>query len=220
MLTVKICGLTTLEDALAAVEAGADLLGFNFYPPSPRYISPAECARLAAELRKRGCSARLVGVFVNASAGEIEAILDGCALDLAQLSGDEGPELVQRLGKRAFKAIRPAGPSEPDYPARAEPPAYLIDAYRPGEYGGTGQTGDWRLAAELARRAPILLAGGLRSENVAAAVQQVHPWGVDVASGVESAPGRKDPDKMRAFIQSAREAEHGREPSSPANGGG
>jgi phosphoribosylanthranilate isomerase len=208
-MKVKICGLTTLEDALAALEAGADLLGFNFYPPSPRFIPPAKCAALVGELRKRGCTAALVGVFVNASAEQMQTTLELCQLDLAQLSGDESPETLAQLGPRAFKALRPANPtaladSLNRYTPRPTPPAWLVDAYRAGEYGGTGQTADWRLASGLARQAPILLAGGLNPGNVAEAVRQVQPWGVDVASGVESTPGRKDTAKMRTFIAAAR----------------
>ena len=210
-MKVKICGLKTLEEARAALEAGADLLGFNFYPSSPRYIPPAACAKLVAALRAESCAARLVGVFVNASPDEITAILDGCDLDLAQLSGDESPETLNALGGRAYKALRPADASAlalslRQYPPAAAAPAWLVDAYRPGEYGGTGQSADWSLARQLARQAPILLAGGLTPDNVAAAVRQVRPWGVDVASGVESAPGVKDPALVRAFIQAARGA--------------
>jgi phosphoribosylanthranilate isomerase len=209
MIRVKICGLTTLEDALLAIEAGADLLGFNFHPASPRHIFPTDCARLVTALASFRPAVQLVGVFVNTPSEQIRRILASCNLDLAQLSGDEPAEDLARLGVQAFKAFRPASPDELEhllqsYPLRKQPPACLLDAYRPGQYGGTGQVADWSLAAGLARRAPLLLAGGLRPENVAQAVTQVHPWGVDVASGVESSPGRKDPERLRAFIQAAR----------------
>jgi phosphoribosylanthranilate isomerase len=208
-MKVKICGLKTLEEALAAVGAGADLLGFNFHPPSPRYIAPPDCTRLVAALRAGGCQAILVGVFVNRPAAEIAEVLDGCGLDLAQLSGDEPPETLAELGGRAFKALRPASPSALEesllrYAPRPAPPAWLVDAFRPGEFGGTGQAADWDLARSLARGTTVLLAGGLRPENVAEAVRSVRPWGVDVASGVESAPGRKDAARMQAFVQAAR----------------
>jgi phosphoribosylanthranilate isomerase len=210
---VKICGLTTLDDALAAVDAGADMLGFNFYPPSPRYLAPSECARIVAALRSRGAAAEMVGVFVNASPGEIAAILDDCGLDLAQLSGDEPAETLAALGERAFKGIRPVTTAAARVDLanfgcdrRRRAPALLLDAARSGQYGGTGQLADWDLAAGLARAYPILLAGGLDPRNVAAAVAQVHPWGVDVASGVESAPGRKDRTKMTEFVAAARRA--------------
>jgi phosphoribosylanthranilate isomerase len=208
-IKVKICGITTLDDALAAVDAGADLLGFNFYDKSPRYIDPAACAAITHTLANRGSQVVCVGVFVNASLSEIEATLTQCGLDLAQLSGDEPPTLLSALGERAIKAFRPQNPASLEvalkiYPQRSVPPAVLIDAYRPGAYGGTGQAADWSLAAGLARRLPTLLAGGLTPENVAGAVRQVHPWGVDVASGVESAPGHKDATKVAAFIRAAQ----------------
>jgi phosphoribosylanthranilate isomerase len=211
-MKVKICGITHLADALAALEAGADLLGFNFYPASPRYISPADCAALTAALRRHGCRAQLVGVFVNAPAAQVLEILTACGMDLAQFSGDEPPEVLAAVGPRAFKALRPANAaalahSLALYPRRSAEPAWLVDAYRPGEFGGTGQPADWDLARELAGQAPILLAGGLRPENVAAAARAVRPWGVDVASGVETAPGRKDVEKMQAFIRAVRALE-------------
>ncbi len=221
-MNIKICGITSLADALFAVEAGADLLGFNFYAPSPRCISPALCAEItsglrAAGLQTAGGSVRLVGVFVNMHAAEIEHILDFCRLDLAQLCGDEAPADLARLGERGLKALRPASPLALDeqlarYPARTGAPAWLLDAYRPGEYGGTGQAADWGLACRLAAAAPLLLAGGLTETNVTAAIRQVRPWGVDVASGVEFAPaasarpGAKDPARVTAFIQAARSA--------------
>lgn len=210
-MKVKICGITSLADALSALEAGADLLGFNFYPKSPRCLSFAACAAITLELRRRGCAATLVGVFVNPSREAVERALASCELDLAQLSGDETPELVQALGTQAFKALRPTSLPDlrgalRDYPARRLPPAVLIDANRPGAYGGTGQSADWELAAEAARQVPVLLAGGLTPLNVADAIRRVQPWGVDVASGVESAPGLKDGQKMANFVREAHAA--------------
>jgi phosphoribosylanthranilate isomerase len=208
-MIVKICGITTLADGLAAIEAGADMLGFNFYPPSPRYVEPAACADLVAALREHGARATMVGVLVNRPPADVAAILDACGLDLAQLSGDEPAGDLAVLGERAFKAIRPRDAAEAAalaalYPRRAAPPGLLVDASAgPGQFGGTGRTGDWDAARALSAAQPILLAGGLRPENVAAAVAAVHPWGVDVASGVESAPGRKDPAKMQAFVRGA-----------------
>jgi phosphoribosylanthranilate isomerase len=210
-MKIKICGITSLEDALSAIDAGADLLGFNFYPKSPRYLTPEACAEIQSSIPNHRSSILSVGVFVNSPAAEIVSILDQCGLPLAQLSGDERPETLAALGGRAFKALRLREPdmtaaAMASLPARLSPPACLVDAYRPGEYGGTGQTADWNLAACLARTSPILLAGGLTPENVATAVQQVHPWGVDVASGVETSPGRKDTVKLRQFIRNARQA--------------
>jgi indole-3-glycerol phosphate synthase/phosphoribosylanthranilate isomerase len=205
---VKICGITTRQDALAAVDAGADILGFNFYPRSKRYIPPEKCVRIVSFLAQYTARVQLVGVFVNATRAEIEAIADDCHLDLVQLSGDEPPEFLQALGPRTFKGIRPTSLEEAQTDAarfaRAAPPALLIDTHQPGAYGGTGHTGDWSLARALAEQYPILLAGGLTPENVAAAVAQVRPWGVDVASGVESSPGKKDTKKILAFVRAAR----------------
>jgi phosphoribosylanthranilate isomerase len=208
-MNIKICGITTLDDALAAVEAGANMLGFNFYPPSPRYIAPAACAAMVAALRTRGVATTMVGVFVNLPPDRVAAIMDECGLDLAQLSGDESPSDLMSLGERAFKGIRPRDAAEAvtltaRYVGRAASPVLLVDASAgAGQFGGTGQIGDWDAAAAVAGTHPILLAGGLRPENVAAAVAAVRPWGVDVASGVEASPGRKDAAKMRAFVRAA-----------------
>ena len=202
---IKICGITSLQDALAAIEAGADYLGFNFYPASPRSISPGACAEISSALIREHPQVKRVGLFVNMPTDEVRAILDGCSLDLAQLHGDEPPEELAALGTRAFKAFRGV-PLELDGCARPEAPALLIDAAVQGAYGGTGRTADWEGAAALAKKFPLLLAGGLNPDNVAAAVRQVRPWGVDAASGVESAPGRKDAGRMRAFVQAVRKS--------------
>jgi phosphoribosylanthranilate isomerase len=210
---VKICGVKTLDDALASLDAGADMLGFNYHPPSPRYLTVDECARLAAHVRNRGEAVTLVGVFVNRPPAEVAAILDACGLDLAQLSGDEPLDDLLAIGPRAFKAIRAITESDAVEQARcygvilANGPALLLDASAAaGSFGGTGQTADWQIAAALAAEMPLMLAGGLRPENVAAAIGIARPWGVDVASGVESAPGIKDPRKIAAFVANARQA--------------
>jgi phosphoribosylanthranilate isomerase len=209
-MKVKICGITVLDDALAAVEAGADMLGFNFYPPSPRYVGRATCARLVNALQSRSLAVTTVGIFVDMSPVDVLAILDECGLDLAQLSGNEPPDDLDILGERAFKGIRPQDSREAPvlaarYACRAEPPVLLVDASAgAGQFGGTGRVADWGAASALAGQYPILLAGGLRPENVAAAVAAVHPWGVDVASGVESSPGRKDAAMTAAFVRAAR----------------
>ncbi len=207
MSFVKICGITSLEDALAACRAGADLLGFNFYPPSPRSIQPEACARITSAVSAQFPNVRLVGVFVNLPAPEVRAILDRCGLHLAQLHGDEPPAALEQLAGRAFKAFR----GLPEVSACREfaalvprPPAFLLDAFTPGLYGGSGQTADWSGAAHLARSYPLLLAGGLNPANVAGAVMQVRPWGVDTASGVESSPGKKDHRKLYDFIAAVR----------------
>jgi phosphoribosylanthranilate isomerase len=205
---VKICGLTSLDDALAAVDSGADYLGFNFYAKSPRCVEPEACARITGELSRREARVKTVGVFVNHSPAQVAALMDQCGLDLAQLHGDEQVEFLPELRGRAFKVVRGATPAEAELQALAlfgpGRPAFLLDAHAPGLYGGTGQLADWEAAAALAARFPIFLAGGLTPENVAAAAAQVRPWGVDVASGVEAAPGKKDTAKMKAFVENAR----------------
>ena len=207
MTRIKICGIKTETDALAAMDAGADLIGFNFYPKSPRYISVGRCRDIMSVIRQHG-RVICVGVFVNASAADICATLDTCGLNLAQLHGDEPPEMLSRLGGRGFKAFRGI-PSSLDGFTRKDAPAFLVDASVKGEYGGTGITADWEGAAELAKNYPFLLAGGLTPENVAEAVRKVRPWGVDVASGVEYAPGEKDANKMKAFVREVRETMDG-----------
>ena len=202
MTKIKICGIKTVEDALAAMDAGADLIGFNFYPKSPRYIDVGQCRDIMAVMRKYS-QIMYVGVFVNASATEICATLETAALTLAQLHGDETSEMVQALDGKAFKAFRGV-PRILNGFARDDAPVLLVDASVKGTYGGTGITADWKNAAELAKQVPLLLAGGLTPENVADAVRKVRPWGVDVASGVESAPGKKDPARMKAFVQAVK----------------
>jgi phosphoribosylanthranilate isomerase len=210
MIFVKICGITRLEDALSAAELGADYLGFNFYPGSKRYIEPEACRQIIAGLDRGGITIQKVGVFVNASLEAIETILDGCRLDLAQLSGNEPLKILEALGERGFKAVRPRSQDEAQAVSkmarvRKAPPALLVDAYQAGGYGGSGQTADWDAAARLAREYPVLLAGGLTPDNISEAIRRVRPWGVDVASGVEEAAGIKDRAKMRAFIQTVKD---------------
>ena len=203
MTKIKICGIKTITDALAAMEAGVDLIGFNFYPKSPRYIDVGRCRDIMSVMRKYG-HIMYVGVFVNVPTGVICATLDTLGLSLAQLHGDETPEMLRALDGKAFKAFRGV-PEHVDGLARAAAPALLVDASVKGAYGGTGVMADWNGAAELAKKYPLLLAGGLTPENVAEAVRRVKPWGVDVASGVESTPGVKDASKMKAFVKVLRE---------------
>jgi phosphoribosylanthranilate isomerase len=229
---VKICGLTNLEDALVAVEAGADLLGFIFYEPSPRYVRPEVVREIVSAIRngvlRNGqpdptagsnrtprftlhALPQFVGVFVNASLDTVIRTLDDCRLDLAQLHGDEPPEFVVQLRDRAFKALRPQSPEEaeallqtyrPSFPFPR--PSFLIDAYHPALYGGTGHVSDWSMAAGVARRYPTMLAGSLTPANVAQAIRAVSPWGVDVSSGVERTKGWKDHQKVREFVKAAK----------------
>jgi phosphoribosylanthranilate isomerase len=222
MTKIKICGITDLNDALAAADAGADLLGFNFYPKSPRFLEPDACHKITFTLRKNFPHLTLVGVFVNAPVSEIRSILETCSLHLAQLHGDEPPEILAELNGQAFKAIRlSVSESAPAFDfqqaeknretfiaLRNRPsPALLVDAAVKGLYGGSGKVADWLAAAELSKRVPLLLAGGLTPENVAEAVRQVQPWGVDVASGVETSPGVKDFGKMKAFVAEVQRVE-------------
>lgn len=208
MTKIKICGIKTLDDALAAVDTGVDYLGFNFYPKSPRYIDKQACAEISSVLKKEYPHIKRVGVFVNSAVEEVRDILDTCSLDLAQLHGDETAEILQALDGKAFKAFRGVADVEMDKRMIADGElAFLVDASVTGVYGGSGVTADWDGAAELAKKYPLLLAGGLTPENVAEAIGRVKPWGVDVASGVESAPGKKDPSKMKAFVQAVRDGE-------------
>ncbi|MBN8656145.1 MAG: phosphoribosylanthranilate isomerase [Anaerolineae bacterium] len=200
MTIVKICGIKTKIDAQAAINAGADYLGFNFYPKSVRFIEKSACSEITSVLKREHPHIKLIGVFVNSSVEEIKNILQTCHLDLAQLHGDETPEIFAQLAPRAFRAFRGIPESNAGY-ERSEAPFMLIDAAVKGVYGGSGVTADWAAAAKLAQQYPLLLAGGLTPENVADAVRQVKPWGVDVASGVESAPGEKDAGKMKAFVR-------------------
>lgn len=217
---VKICGLTNLADALAAADAGADYLGFIFYAPSKRAVTVAQVQPIVAALRARATCPRLVGVFVNADAGAVAATLAACDLDYAQLSGDEVPRMVgdpaSVLYGRAYKALRPQsrGEAEADaewysapQPIDDQMPTLLLDAWHPTLYGGSGQVGDWAIAAAVAAQVPrLMLAGGLTPANVAHAVQRVRPFAVDVAGGTEAAPGRKAHGALRAFIAQARAA--------------
>ena len=222
-MKVKICGITNLEDALVAAEAGADFLGFIFYPPSPRAVDKAAAKSIIVHLRQHLTKPPLmVGVFVNETAVSIAQTLDDCDLDLAQLSGEEVPALAgdpkSPLYSRAYKAIRPASAAEAEVEAewyvvpnqKAEGrgqkrPSLLIDTYHPKLRGGTGITVEWGIVVYLFEHTPgIMLAGGLNPDNVAAAVQQFRPFAVDVASGVEASPGKKDHAKVRAFITNAR----------------
>jgi len=206
---VKICGITNLDDAILAIEAGADMLGFNFYPPSPRYISPDACRELIAALERQNLTAVYVGVFVNASSEEIARTLNECGLDLAQLSGDESPVSLLDFKDKAFKGLRPQSLNEAigrsqEYAKVKTVPALLVDAHQAGAYGGTGRLANWGIARVIAERYPILLAGGLHTGNVARALNEVRPWGVDVASGVEVNPGKKDHQLVRDFIRAVK----------------
>jgi phosphoribosylanthranilate isomerase len=200
MVRVKICGITRLEDALAAAQAGADALGFNFWPRSKRFIEPRAAAEIVSLLPPFVAT---VGVFVDPTRDEALRAAEASGVQWLQLHGDEPPELCASLPLPVLKAIRVRHRASLDLLDEYDVAGFLLDADAPG-YGGSGTAFDWSLAAEAARRAPIVLAGGLRPENVADAVRQVRPWAVDVASGVESAPGVKDHEKTARFIREAK----------------
>jgi len=209
MTMVKICGITGEEDGLTAAEAGADLLGFVFYPPSLRGIDPQRATRIISAVSRAGYAVQFVGVFVDERESYVQEVAARCNLDYVQLHGSEPPQLVARLaqnGLSVIKGVRIAGKESLRELERYSPHLYLLDSYLPGLPGGSGETFDWRVCLRAKHLGPFLLAGGLNPDNVAAAVRTVRPWGVDVSTGVESSPGHKDHAKMRRFIARAKGA--------------
>ncbi len=203
---VKICGITRLEDAELAVELGAWAVGMVFYEPSPRRCSLEEAQRITSALRRR---VELCGVFVNAHMEEVVAVSEQLGLTLLQLHGDEGPvfcgEAARRTGARIVKALQVEGPGDIRDAARFHTDFHLLDARsttpgREGLRGGTGETFDWELLVGRRSKTPLILSGGLGPGNVGEAIERVRPFAVDTASGTESAPGRKDPSKLRDFF--------------------
>jgi phosphoribosylanthranilate isomerase len=199
---VKICGITNLPDATAAAEAGADALGFMFFDQSPRHILVEDAAQIIPQLPPFILK---VGVFVNPSEELVLRAIGECGLNMLQFHGDETPEFCTQFGLMSMKAFRIRDAESlkalPNYPTDA----WLLDAYSAKGLGGTGEKFNWDLAIEAKKLGRLVfLAGGLTPENVAEAVAKVQPFGVDVSSGVESAPGKKDPLKVRAFIKAAR----------------
>lgn len=203
MVRVKICGITNREDALAAVEAGADALGFVFAEQSPRCVSPQKAAAIIAELPP---FVQTVGLFVDAEPDRINWVADFCGLDLVQLHGDEDPDECAEIRRRVIKAFRVKDASTLATLGRYKVAGYLLDAWSPDAHGGTGTKFDWTLLRGISRDCPIILAGGLAPDNVGEAVSLVKPYGVDVSTGVESSPGRKDPEKVKLFIRNAKDA--------------
>lgn len=201
MARVKICGITNSEDALVAADAGADALGFVFYPPSPRYITPDQAAGIIARLPP---FIQSVGLFVDHSPDMINQTVELCGLDLVQLHGDESPGFCKLVKSRIIKAIRVRNETSLENMFSYEVSAFLLDAWSPLAHGGTGLTFDWELAVAASGKGRIILAGGLTPENVADAVKRVHPYAVDVSSGVEASAGKKDPDRIREFIKRAK----------------
>jgi len=205
MTWIKICGLRRAEDVSAAVDAGADALGFNFWTGTKRYIDPREASQLIRDLPPDVVP---VGVFVDATPARILDVAAATGIRAIQLHGEESPEVLSALGAfTTIKAIKIHDSVElAKLQAFRKADIILLDRAVSGMVGGTGATFDWSLAADAKKYATILLAGGLNPKNVADAIQQVRPWGVDVASGVESEPGVKDPARIRDFIRNAREA--------------
>ena len=205
VLKIKICGITNSEDAMVAVSAGADALGFIMYRKSPRFVEPSVARAIVAGLPPFVLP---IGVFVNEDVSVVRTLMDECGFALAQLHGDESTSYSQNLGRSVLKALRLKDRGSllalAEFQGRVHIRGFVIDAFSDQAHGGTGQTVDWTLAAEVARSAPILLAGGLTPSNLAEAIRQVHPYGVDVSTGVEERPGKKDPAKVKAFIEAAR----------------
>jgi len=201
---VKICGITNLADGLAAAEAGADALGFNFYEQSPRKISLAEAAGIIRELPPFIIK---VGVFVNPEEDQVFRAIAECGLNLLQFHGEETPEYCLRFGLMSMKAFRVRDAASLAHLPAYQTDAWLLDAFSPDKPGGTGKQFNWDLAIEAQKLGrPVFLAGGLTPENVGDAVRRVRPYGVDVASGVEASPGRKSHEMVKAFIRNAKAA--------------
>jgi phosphoribosylanthranilate isomerase len=201
---VKICGLTSVADAQAAAAAGADMIGLMFYEGSPRYITLPQAVEIARSLPP---FVLRVGVFVNPDEAQVIEAIAACGLNLLQFHGDESSEFCTQFGLMSMKALRVRDAESIAALEHYQTDAFLLDAYSKAGLGGTGEKFNWDLAIAAKRFGkPVFLAGGLTPENVAAAVRQVQPFAVDVSSGVESAPGRKDPAKMRAFIEAVRGA--------------
>jgi len=201
MVRVKICGITNVDDALHACACGADALGLVFYEKSPRCLTPEAARGIIDGLPPFVTS---VGLFVNETPARIRQVVDFCGLDVIQLHGDEGPGDCEFAPRQVIKALRVKDAASLAGHETYAVSALLLDAWVAGAYGGTGERFNWELAAAVARQRPVVLAGGLTPENVAAAVRIVRPYGVDVSSGVEATPGRKDPAKVEAFIRNVK----------------
>ena len=200
MVRIKICGITNLEDALLAAELGADALGFIFYAKSPRKVAPETAREIIAQLPPFVAA---VGVFVDEAAAVVQELAARVGLDWVQLHGQESPEYCRNLGRKVIKGFRIQDEDSlrrlADYQGAAQ--ALLLDTYKKGQVGGTGEIFDWHLARKAKKYGQIILAGGLTSENVAQAIATAGPAAVDAASGTEAAPGKKDPAKLRAFFK-------------------
>jgi phosphoribosylanthranilate isomerase len=194
---VKICGITNLEDANMAVDLGADALGFIFVPSSPRFVSPEKAAAMSAHLP---ASLIKAGVFVNASREEILSTVKDTGINRLQMHGDESPDDVKGFTLPVWKAFRVSDRFDPDVLSGYSAEAYLLDAFSAESYGGTGRTFDWDIARRLNTKRKIILSGGLNPENIAHAVEYVRPYGIDINSGVERQPGKKDAELLRRLF--------------------
>ncbi len=198
---VKICGITNIGDALDAIKYGADALGFIFHKESPRYISPGDAATIIQKLPKHITK---VGVFVDSHRREIEAVVRTSCLSAIQLHGDQHPEDCTGYDVSVIKAFRVGENFDAAQLGLFEVEAILLDTLRPGKPGGTGETFDWNVAVQAKQYGKLLLSGGLTAKNIEDAIRFVRPYGVDVSSGVEKSPGKKDPEKVREFIIKAK----------------
>lgn len=201
MTQVKICGITTIDDAQVAVDAGADMVGLIFYPPSPRYVTPAQAQAITATLPP-GMVA--VGVFVNETVETMTRIGRESGVQVLQLHGEESSDICQQLPWPVIKTFRFTARVQPELMRHYAVQAFLIEGFRAEVYGGGGVKADWQRVAALPAYGHIILAGGLTADNVQEAIRVVHPYAVDVCSGVEAIPGKKDRGKVRAFIQHAK----------------
>lgn len=204
---IKICGITSLDDATRAADHGAWAIGCILWPRSPRACEPAEAARIVASLRRR---VEVAGVFVNSTLDEVAGMVDGIGFSVVQLHGDEGPaycaEVARRTGAKVIKAAPVALRSDIAAMEAFHTDFHLLDAHQPGMRGGTGTTFDWQLVAQRRTSTPLILSGGLTPENVSEAIEATQPWGVDVASGTEASAGVKDPVRLAAFFDVVRAA--------------
>jgi phosphoribosylanthranilate isomerase len=211
---IKFCGITTLEDAGHAVEAGAWAIGLILWPHSPRSCNPEAAAEIGAALKRR---AEVVGVFVNPTLEEVTRAVEQAGLTMVQLHGDEGPsfcgEVARRTGTKVIKAARIRGRAELQALAPFHTDYHLLDSHVPGQQGGSGETFEWEHARAHRGRVPVILSGGMTPANVGQAIAVVRPFAVDVASGVEASPGRKDPAKLEAFAAAVRATEPATEPA-------
>jgi phosphoribosylanthranilate isomerase len=212
MVKVKICGITNSEDAVAAIEAGAEMLGFNFYRPSPRYVEPDRAREIIDHLRSNAQHnpATMVGVFVDESIDSVVRIVNEASLDAVQLHGEESPEFCAELksllpDKDLVKALRVNGSFDPQTASRYSVQAIMLDAFHEQLRGGTGRVIDWDIARTVRDLVPqLFLSGGLSADNVAEAISRVQPFAVDACSSLESSPGRKDPTRVEEFVRAVR----------------